>query len=638
MKFKYNFLAGMLLAGMAVSCDPLDDIYAELDAEQDIVVKTIEEYILTSEDYATISSLAVKDAGDDKGKKKMAEAVAKEQALNSFAQPSVYIPKILADKFFSWGKGSSAGVTYRYHEEADEKITSLQTVKDAFLSNDDYDAVWAADDMSGVNYLSPKHQPQEVIPAVLAQKFADAQEGDFAAVDYRYADADPIMEAGEDLYAQDFSGIEPSSKEEKKPVVIEGWEQIQIEGERTWEGKKYGDNLYAQMSAHRAKGNEVVAMVTSPVEITNSAATLTFDLKYGYYKGDCFTVFVSDKYAGNGTFDAAEWTDLTASYTFPEGIADGYTEMVNCGNASLAAFNGKTVRFAFVYTGAGNGVTTTVQLDNIKVTSKKVVLGKSEKFNALYRFDGNAWKENKDKDIFLITPQEYDSMGEPGSHDNFSASCKPEDYLPVFLSQKYPYAKQGSCKYIVYKFYSGKAATLNAVQYELGTSWTESTNIVMHEKKSYFRNDQVWFLDPTTRIEFVKDDYVYLVNWVKNNGELEGYYDTKYGNAEYWFGASYFKNNFDFRLNKRQQNDPKQVIPADETEATKYFVKMAAEGIKLVLANRYPDRPAQENGADIYYLVTVRVYDAANWIYVYKFKGLGDGKFEVEGEPEVTKL
>ena len=82
----------------------------------------------------------------------------------------------------------------------------------------------------------------------------------------------------------------------------------------------------------------------------------------------------------------------------------------------------------------------------------------------------------------------------------------------------------------------------------------------------------------------------------------------------------------------------KQVIPANEKEAIKYFVKRAAEGIKLVLADRHPDRPAQEHGADIYYLVTVRVYDAANWKYVYKFKGLGDGEFEVESDPEITKL
>lgn len=637
MKFKYNYLAGILLAGVAVSCDPLDDIYTEIDANQSPVVNAVEEYVLTTDDYAAISELALKDAGADKNKKKLAEAVAKENALNSFAQPSVYIPKFLADKYFSWGEGSSAGVTYNYHADEDEKISALKYTKNAFLSNDDYDAVWVADEMEGVNYLSPKHSPEKTIPAILAQKYPDAKEGSFASVDYKYSETDPVMEDGVEIFSQDFSGVKVSSKEKKEPIVIEGWEQIQVEGERTWEGKKYDDNLYAQMSAHNAKGNETVALVTSAVKISDPAAILTFDLKFGYYNGDCFTVYVSDKYAGNGTFDASEWINLTSNFKFPEGVPGNYSDMINCGKASLAAFNGKTVRFAFVYTGAGNGVTTTVQLDNIKVTSKKLTLGQSEKRTELYKFDGSVWKENNDQSIFVITPEEYDSMGAPGKHDNFSASDKPADYLPVFLSKKYPYAKKGDVKYVVYKFYAGKTS-VEAVQYELGTTWTESTNMEMHVKKSYFRNDKVWFLDPTTRIEFAKEDYIFIVNQVKNNKDLEGYFDTKYGNSEYWYGASYFKNNFDIRFAKRKENDPKGVVPATEKEALPYFVKMIGEGIQLVLADKYPTRPAQENGADIYYLVTVSVYDAANWKYVYKFKGLGDGKFEVVGEPTISQL
>ena len=639
MKFKYNFLAGILLGGLAVSCDPLDEIYTELDAKQDPIVNSVDEYVITADDYKKISEMAGEDAGKDKTKKRLAEAVAKEQAFNSFVEPSIYLPKFLEHKYFSWGEGSFVGVTYQYHADEDETITALRATENAFLSDKDYDGVWAVDEISGVHYLSPKHSAKEAIPAILALKYADATEGTFASVDYNYCESDPVMEDGVEIFSQDFSGVKVSTKEKKEPIVIEGWEQIQIEGSRQWEGKKYNDNLYAQMSAFGSKDKaEAVALVTSPVTISNPEALLTFDLKLGYFNGDCFTVYISDKYTGNGTFDAAEWTDLSANFKLPEGIPGSYTDMVNCGNASLAKYNGKTVRFAFVYRGAGDGVTSTVQLDNIKVTSKKLILGNSEKRTELYRFNGQEWKENKDKNVFVVTPEEYDSMGAPGKHDNFSSSERPEDYLPVFLTKKYPYAKVNDVKYVVYKLYKDGKTTVNAKQYELGEKWTESTNMEMHVKKSYFRNDKVWFLDPTTRMSFTKDDYVFIVNTVKNDPALEGYFDTKYGNSEYWYGASYFKDNFDFRYNKRKENDPKSVVPATEKEALPYFVKMAGEGIQLVLADKYPTRPAQENGADVFYLVTVSVFDGANWKYVYTFKGLGDGKFELSGEPEVTLL
>ena len=48
--------------------------------------------------------------------------------------------------------------------------------------------------------------------------------------------------------------------------------------------------------------------------------------------------------------------------------------------------------------------------------------------NALYQFDGTAWKVKEDSRLVVVTPADYDAMGSPGSHDNFSTSDAPENY------------------------------------------------------------------------------------------------------------------------------------------------------------------------------------------------------------------
>ena len=47
MKLKYNLIAWSLLGFFAVACDPMDDIYNEIDAEGTTNTQTMAEYVLT---------------------------------------------------------------------------------------------------------------------------------------------------------------------------------------------------------------------------------------------------------------------------------------------------------------------------------------------------------------------------------------------------------------------------------------------------------------------------------------------------------------------------------------------------------------------------------------------------------------
>lgn len=50
-------------------------------------------------------------------------------------------------------------------------------------------------------------------------------------VDYKYDDVDPEF-TGEDLYSQDFESVTVN-----EDIVLEGWEQVTLKGDRKWQGK-----------------------------------------------------------------------------------------------------------------------------------------------------------------------------------------------------------------------------------------------------------------------------------------------------------------------------------------------------------------------------------------------------------------
>ena len=630
MKLKYNLIAWSLLGFFVAACDPMDDIYNEIDAEGTTNTQTMAEYVLTDADYETISSAAAKAATSD-AEKALANAVKTDKALNEFASAEKYVPSIIAKMLPSWGKGSSVGVTYNYQNTPSDYVLEYRTVTNTSLGDKDYEALWG--EGSPVKFLAPAHAPSTVLPEWLAGQYKDAAKGDLVLVDYKYDDVDPEF-TGEDLYSQDFESVTAN-----EDIVLEGWEQVTLKGDRKWQGKNYSSNGYAQFSANGFEGEVDTWLVSPAVAVTSKDAGLSFDIKFGYYNADCLDVLVSDTYAGNGSIDMAQWTSVKDQFTFPEGPANGYNDnFVNVGKAGLEAYNGKSVYVAFRYVGEGpKAKTTTVQLDNVSISSAVLAPTNEKPYNALYQFDGTAWKVKEDSRLVVVTPADYDAMGSPGSHDNFSTSDAPENYLPQFLAQKFPYAQEGDSKAVMYKYYN-KVTTMEVDEYlfKEGT-WVLNNNIELKEKVNFVHNGTEWLFDPTVTKSLASEDYLILENWVKANKDA-GYMDAKYGNSEYWFGGSSYYVNFNIQLAKRRSNDPDGVVPADDKEAEAYLLSMVQEGIELILATEYPTAGAQVSGVDCFYVISAKVYNGLEtFTYTYTFKGLGNAKFELQGEPEVTK-
>ena len=623
MKFKYNFLAISLLGAMAVSCDPMEDIYNEIDAQENVIKKTEDEYVLTKADYESIASTASKKAKDEKNEELSlwASKVKSELALNEFVSADGYVPALLAKLYPSWGKGSSVGVTYNFHQSVDEFTSQFVSTQYVNVGYRDYASIWEKEGFNP-NFLSPKHKPYYEIPNLLKKKFPQPDANQYVLVDYMYDETD-----SKPFYLKEnFSQIK-----ENKEISLRDWSQIVIEGTRKWDGKAYGGNQYAELTAHKAEGKVEVALITPKVTIGLANMAFSFDTKYRYSKGNCLSVYVSEKYTGDNKFVEADWVNITEHFAFPS----RNDQFVHSGKYKLDDYVGKSVYFAIVYRGDGKGITTTAQIDNVWVADSDCVESHEKPFTDFYKFDGKGWKTVSIDDVIVLTPEDYNEMGITGKYLNFSSSLKGENYIPQFLASRFVYAQKGDKKVVLNKFYTGKTTVVNADRYDYDGAWTYCTNIVTREKETFIRIADKWVYDPTVKHTFTKDDYQLLVEWTRSN--KSEYLDQDHPeNSEYFFGASSYYGNFNTDLAKRRRNDPDGLFSKDDDiKAGEELAAQIAKGIKVYLETTYPNEPAMKYGVDMCYRISCKVYPGVkpDKKYTYEFKGLGDGKFEQVGDP-----
>ena len=239
---------------------------------------------------------------------------------------------------------------------------------------------------------------------------------------------------------------------------------------------------------------------------------------------------------------------------------------------------------------------------------------------------------------YELTDDDYDAMGDAtGTYNNFSSSAEPEDYLPTFLGLNHPYAKAGDVFLIIYKYYSGGTQTRGSEYVFDGTAWAELKS-VSEKTEQYIFNGKTWTFDPSVAFTLESSDYEIMVTHVQNDAGLNQYMDKAYDNSEYYFGASYYYNNLNFQLYKRQEYDADN-FPSDISEADALVImnERAVEGVEVVLKAKYPDAVPNVNGADVYFTVTYNVYFGGGVYedHTVKFQCTAVGEFTLVEGPTV---
>ena len=154
------------------------------------------------------------------------------------------------------------------------------------------------------------------------------------------------------------------------PITLEGWVNYNAStstplSSRLWHARTFDDNIYAEFSSfYSTTGtNDVAWLITPAIDLTGTTGEVfSFSTKTRFANGYPLTAFISTDYDGTTAGIAtATWTQVT--FTAP--TADDV--VTSSGNIDLSGYDSNNVRIAFKYTGSKAGVTTTLQLDNIKI-------------------------------------------------------------------------------------------------------------------------------------------------------------------------------------------------------------------------------------------------------------------------------
>ena len=523
------------------ACDPMEDIYDELDDEQIIVGDAVIE--LTDADY---------------------EALGVEYGFTSLDEVKSLLPPFLSDLYPVWGKDSSVLVEYKMADGLSnlEEVNEFANAESYYLSNDDYPG--ATENAVG---FYPSQDPADYIPAILESTIADPVEGQITLALYNQYVGE-VTTGLSDYYVADFNGS------------LDGFEVVNVAGTNEWEASSYGDDEYAKMSAY-GNGQNEDWLISPEIDLsgqTNAGFQINQTAPFINGEWNLISVLVSTDYVTGGDQLDATWDTLTID-PMPSGDAYDYSYVLS-DLVDLSAYNGEKIHIAFKYQ-ATLTTAPTWQIDYalIKVPGVEGVTDSMGMY-FIYTSEGQ-WVEAEG--VYYLSTSDYDEMGtasgQPGRYNNFDSSIIPNDYIPTFLDNKYPYAQEEDLLIVMYKYYIGSTVVRgNAYQVTDGT-WMGSTPDLQ------FGNDgSTWVPDNTIKYTLTTADYDFL-------GE-------EYGDPGYY-------DNFDVREGKENY------VTVDEIK----------DDINLVLLNNFPGA-ADGQKFNVYY----NVYSGANEVWNMKLV-LVDGTY-----------
>jgi hypothetical protein len=150
-------------------------------------------------------------------------------------------------------------------------------------------------------------------------------------------------------------------------LLSAGWNNINANGGKNiYKPKTKNGNRVVEMSAYGTDENPLETWLISPsINLdTTTNETLTFETNNGYDNGKALKVYVSSDFSGD--VKTATWTQINAETS--EGPSGDFSNFfTKSGNISLSCLTGN-VHIAFRYFGGDGAVTTTVQIDNVKIT------------------------------------------------------------------------------------------------------------------------------------------------------------------------------------------------------------------------------------------------------------------------------
>lgn len=374
---KKLFYSFAILTLVFTSCDPMEDIYTEIDAVEEIIVGDAA-FTLTDADYDEL--------GLTYG------------SFSNINDVKSMLPDFLTDLYPVWGKGSSALIGFKLYIGSADGVSDYTSADDYRLSNSDYPA--AADNAIG---FYEDQNPADYIPNILSNNITSPTEGQVVLAKYKqYVGA--VVQGTSAVLDADFQ----SSGD------LLDFEVVNISGTQMWEEtSSYG----AKMSGYSggAQPNEDW-LVSSEIDLTDQT-NLKFQVNQvvNYGSLDLLDIMISKDYTGDVTtanWDVITLTNLPSGSNWTFVLSDEY---------DLAAYEGETIHLAFKYQStASEAATWEIAQATIKTPG---VEGDSANKEVYYVYTGGSWEESEG--VYFLSDADFDSMGtgsgQPGQYNNFSS-------------------------------------------------------------------------------------------------------------------------------------------------------------------------------------------------------------------------
>ena len=670
----YSLLAGACLASVA-SCDvnAWNDKLDGFEGDPAATNKQAVEYTLTAADYANLAANSdnIAKAGD--ALSKQLKAVGTQHYFTNEISAKEYIPNFLSDPDFSYftlSDGSSIKITYNTAAEMPEDVVAFGSATEYTLIGEDYILAWD-DDIEYAEAFTPSVTAKATLPALLAYRFPDAEKGDMIVVNYNQAYEEPDFGGSG---SGSGGGDEPQPTFQKTSVLgtVAVDDVVEVAGVVSAicnRGFILTDNSGSILVYYSSGFTAADWTVGTQVKVSGTVSAFGTGLQISGTAED-YTVSIEGtekvaypaaKVLTGADFDAAavregNFSPQYCQFTATAAVSNFINFNVEGAEASQGSIYQGTSEQKALF---ADGVSYTITGYLVSISSKKyvnfvLVDAKSvaaapalkdaptfvpyEKVTAVYAFDGNKWSANTSID--MVQPSDYEDMDQ--KYYNLS---DPDFYLPIYLKEKYPFAREEDSKLVGYKLYKSGATSFVCDEYAFdGTQWIKNTGVI-EESAQFVRTGGKWMYNPNVEItlpagkgiEISTLYYQACVDWVYENidkplgstGIKDGnFYVSSYGNNEYYCGTSAYQGNVDLRPAKAREQYPAGYEGMDDDAILALMKKrFTTEVMPGALAAIHPDA-APIDGLDVIYTINFGVYTGSNATYTARFKVVAPGKFE----------
>ncbi len=661
----FRALAGAAFLSALTACDQNYWNDHELDGfkeanEQGIVNKQTIQYTLTKDDYAAIA--------DNKTNKTIAAAAGKSSELAALKNqcyfteaitPNEYLPAFFAStsfEYYTLSNGSAIQLTYNSGTtEAATEAAAFASATIYTVSDENYRNVWGSED-NYVTSFAPSHTASASIPAILAEAMPDAEAGTRVVVTYNTSSVDPVFTTPDIPEEPGFvmsSVLGTASVGDELTVdgVVmalstngciladnsgaifvynpTGLSELAIGDQITLNGTVSSYNKGLQIAAGATYDKVGSQEVTYPAPKAMDGAALDEYITRTTDAGPDFCT-MTGKVAVSGkniniVVEGAEKAQGSPYYT-PDALKE---LLVNDAEVTVTGYIIAIAGGRYCSTVVTRIEPVTAPAAN-QLTSAATQIA-TEKESAVYTFNGSRWVA--ETGCYTLSHADYADMNQ--RYDNLSDEL-PEEYLPILVNKKFPYAQEGDTRYIVYFYYSSSQTSVRCMPFIYrGSEWIFNDGVVT-ESSQYVRADGKWMYDPNVEItlpvgkniEISMLYYQSCVDWVLNNVPDGDKYVTSYGNNDYYTGASAYQNNLDLRADKaRDQYAAAYADMTDEQVVETMKTRFAKEVFPAVLAQLNPDA-SPIPGFDVIYTINFYYYTGVTQPAVIRYKVTDNAKFE----------